>query len=148
MRTVHDVVEWLRAESRAALQAAMDATDAGDPRLASRHIIAAQALQDAAGAIDALAEAAPDGRQDPGGDAMATTKARVVREEAPAYGADYIAQLDRRLKQAGVSRGRLSRASGISMPQLSRWFNTDMRPTLTNVERLEAAFAAIQAGEA
>ena len=54
-------------------------------------------------------------------------------------GANYTEDLKARLLKAGVSYGALARAAKIDRSQLSRWFNTAMQPSLTNVARLEHA---------
>lgn len=61
-----------------------------------------------------------------------------------AVGADYTAELKKRLREADISFGELSRESGIAMPQLSRWFNTDIQPSLKNVARIEESILKIQ----
>ncbi len=60
-------------------------------------------------------------------------------------GADYFAQLKKRLAKYGISYGELSRESGIEVPQISRWMNTDVSPRLTSIQRIEVAVAQIRA---
>ena len=52
---------------------------------------------------------------------------------------DYMQELDERLKKHGISHGQLAREAEISGTQLSRWFNTDIDPSLKNVVKIEAA---------
>lgn len=54
-------------------------------------------------------------------------------------GKNYTDDLKARLAKAGISFGALSRQTKIDRSQISRWFNTDMQPSLPNVARLEAA---------
>jgi transcriptional regulator with XRE-family HTH domain len=64
-------------------------------------------------------------------------------------GKDYIDDLKKRLKKAGITYGELaremSRLSGntIGTPQISRWMHKRVRPNLTSVELIEAAYARL-----
>jgi transcriptional regulator with XRE-family HTH domain len=54
-------------------------------------------------------------------------------------GKNYTDDLKARLLKAGISFGALSRQTKIDRSQISRWFNTEMQPSLANVAKLEAA---------
>lgn len=58
-------------------------------------------------------------------------------------GDEYIPDLKRRLKKAGVSHGMLAREMGWSASQLSRSFNKPMVPSGKTIARMETAFRAI-----
>lgn len=58
---------------------------------------------------------------------------------------DYIEQLKRRLDEYRISHGALARQSGISETQLSRWFNTGIRPRLSSIVKIEKAVAELRA---
>lgn len=57
----------------------------------------------------------------------------------------YTADLRKRLVRYGITQSDLARATLISPTQLTRWFNTDMEPSLTNVRKIELAIARIRA---
>lgn len=54
-------------------------------------------------------------------------------------GENYTDDLKARLEKAGISYGALAAQAGIHRRQISRWFNTAMQPSLTNVAKLERA---------
>jgi transcriptional regulator with XRE-family HTH domain len=58
-------------------------------------------------------------------------------------GANYTEDLKSRMEKAGITSAALSAKSGIDPSQFSRWFNTDMQPSLANVQRIEKAFAKL-----
>lgn len=57
---------------------------------------------------------------------------------------DYIIKLKERMRSAGVSAAELSRTTGISPSQISRWFTTEVRPSLANIEKLERAMIRLK----
>ena len=58
-------------------------------------------------------------------------------------GTDYTSGLKARMQAADVTNATLAAEAEIDPSQLSRWFNTEMQPSLRNVNRLEAAFARL-----
>lgn len=58
-------------------------------------------------------------------------------------GDEYIPDLKRRLKKAGISHGQLAREMGWSASQLSRSFNKPMIPTGATIARMETALRAL-----
>lgn len=56
---------------------------------------------------------------------------------------DYMARLNQRLKDAGVTRAALARKSQCAESQVARWFNSATRPSMENIVRLEMAFRAL-----
>lgn len=61
-------------------------------------------------------------------------------------GQDYITDLQKRLKAAGINyhalareMTRLSRKKVIDAPQVSRWMHKRVRPNLTSIELIEKA---------
>lgn len=58
-------------------------------------------------------------------------------------GDNYIEELEKRLQKHDISHGELARESGISPTQLSRWFNSNIEPTLKNVRKIEEALLTI-----
>jgi transcriptional regulator with XRE-family HTH domain len=58
---------------------------------------------------------------------------------------DYTQQLQERLVRYKISKGELSRESGIDQRQISRWTNTSTLPRLESIQRIELAIATIRA---
>ena len=51
----------------------------------------------------------------------------------------YIPDLQRRLKDAGISHRRLARLLGADPAQVSRWMNRHTTPTVKSILRIEQA---------
>lgn len=69
----------------------------------------------------------------------------VTQGATPVMGPGYMQDLQERMRAMRVTAADLSRQSGKSTSQLSRWFSGRATPTLANVEVLEAAFQALLA---
>lgn len=133
MRTEDEVVAWLRDEREALLQAATDALKAGRATEGQAAVAVAETL---AWVVRGIGERM--GRDD-------WTMARVgTLGPADAPGADYMATVDARLRAIAASRRALARRAGVSLSQLSRWFNGHHAPSLGNVQKLEAALRALE----
>lgn len=58
---------------------------------------------------------------------------------------DYTGDLEKRLREYGITHGMLAREMGIGEQQLSRWFNKPLQPRYENIVKIERAVAKIRA---
>lgn len=61
------------------------------------------------------------------------------------YDDDYLAELQDRLREYGITQVELAREAGIDPTQFSRWFHKKMMPRLDTVAKIELAIARIRA---
>jgi len=59
----------------------------------------------------------------------------------------YIARLRAAIADAGLSESEVARAAGIDKSQFSKYLNGRVDPTLTTIERIEQALAALRTGD-
>jgi hypothetical protein len=56
---------------------------------------------------------------------------------------DYIARLHERMAERRITRAMLSRETSFAASTLTRWFNTDVRPSMDNIVELERGFLSL-----
>ena len=59
-------------------------------------------------------------------------------------GREYVPDLLKRLKRAGISHKGLSREMGIDPAQFSRWANKHISPDVNSIIKIESAIARIE----
>ena len=56
---------------------------------------------------------------------------------------EYTEDLKKRLKKYGISQNRLAKQMGVAPSVLSRWFNSDIDPSMSSVTRIESALVEL-----
>lgn len=57
---------------------------------------------------------------------------------------NYTETLGARMGHRGITTAQLARATGITQPQLSRWFTTDAQPSVANIWKIETAMRTLR----